>query len=127
MHEVTLLGYDLYKPGHRSTPDTPLHPGDPLHLVVYWMPHQPVQWLKDELSIQVVTARGKDSLVSVIRHPSGTDYPITEWQPGEIVRAQYDLFLENLEPGAYRLALKLGGRKSSLGEVTALTRPFRVE
>jgi hypothetical protein len=127
MLEVTLLGYDLYKLGHRSDPDTPLHPGDALHLVAYWMANQPVQWLEDQLLIQVVTMRGQNSPLFVTRQPSGTDYSIKEWQPGEIIRAQYDLSLNNLEPGTYRLALTLGGSKSSMPQVVALTKPFRVE
>ena len=108
MLEVTLLGYDLYKLGHRSDPATPLHPGDPLHLVLYWRPNQPVRWLEDQLFIQVVTASGSKGLISFTRQPAGIAYPIKDWQPGEIVRAQYDLVLNNLEPGTYRLALTLG-------------------
>jgi hypothetical protein len=127
MLEVTLLGYDLYKLGHRSTPDTPLHSGDPLHLVLYWRANQPIHWLEDQLFIQVVTSSGRESLLSFTRQPAGTNYSIKEWQPGEIVRAQYDLFLSNLEPGTYRLALTIGVRQSSMQQVVALTRPFRVE
>jgi uncharacterized membrane protein len=127
MLEVTLLGYDLYKLGHRSTPDTPLHPGDPLHLVVYWRSDQPIYWLEDQLFIQVVTVSGRKGLQSFTRQPSGSVYSIKDWQPGEIVRAQYDFFLNNLEPGTYRLALTLGVRQSSMQQVVALTNPFRVE
>jgi hypothetical protein len=124
---ITLLGYDLYKLGHRSSPDTPIRPGDALHVVAYWMPQQPVQWLDDQLFIQVVTLSGQDSPLFVTRQPAGIDYSIKEWPPEEIVRAQYDLVLSNLEPGTYRLALTLGGRKSSMPQVVALTKPFQVE
>ncbi len=127
MLEVTLLGYDLYKLGHRSTPDTPLYPGDPLHLVAYWRSDQPIYWLEDQLFIQVVTVSGREGLLSFTRQPAGTDYSIKAWQPGEIVRAQYDFFLNNLEPGTYRLVLTLGVRPSSMQQVVALTNPFRIE
>lgn len=127
MVDVVLLGYDLYKTGHRSTPNAPLHPGDPLHLVAYWMPRWPVRWLEDQLFIQVITNTGRPSPLFVTRHPSGTDYSIKQWQPGEIIRAQYDLFLTNLEPGTYRLALTLGVSKVSNQRVVAVTQPFRVE
>ena len=127
MLEVTLLGYDLYKLGHRSTPDTPLHPGDPIHLVAYWRAHQPIQQLKDQLTIQVVTNRGQATPLSFTYPPAGVNHPITEWSAGEIVRAQYDLFLSNLEPGIYRLALTLDTNDTSGQRVAAITNPFRVE
>ncbi|HEX9921096.1 MAG TPA: glycosyltransferase family 39 protein [Anaerolineae bacterium] len=127
MLDVVLLGYDLYKAGHRSTPAEPLHPGDPLHLVAYWTPRRPVQWLEDQLFIQVVSAGGHSTPLFVTRHPSGTDYSIKAWQPGEIVRAQYDLFLTGVEPGTYRLALTLGVVQTSTRQVSAVTKPFRVE
>jgi 4-amino-4-deoxy-L-arabinose transferase-like glycosyltransferase len=127
MVEVRLLGYDLYKTGYRSTPAEPLHPGDPLHLVAYWTPRRPVQWLEDQLFIQVVSAGGRASPLFVTRHPSGVDYSIKAWQPGEIVRAQYDLFLTGVEPGSYRLVLTLGVVQTSTRQVSAMTKPFRVE
>ena len=77
--------------------------------------------------IQVVSISGREGLLSFTRTPSGTDYSIKAWQPGEIVRAQYDLTLNGLEPGNYRLALTLGVRQSSMQQVVALTRPFRVD
>ncbi len=128
MLEVTLLGYDLYKLGHRSTPDTPLYPGDPLHLVAYWTPTRPVQGLEDQLLIQIVPTKGRESPLLVTHQPAGTPYyPIEAWQPGEIVRAQYDLFLKDIGPGTYRLALTLQVKGSSMEQVTALTKPFWVE
>ncbi|GIK36324.1 MAG: hypothetical protein BroJett011_01570 [Chloroflexota bacterium] len=127
MLDVTLLGYDLYKLGHRSTPETPLHPGDPVQLVGYWQAREPVRRLRDQLFIQVVTNSGEATPIFVTRQPAGTDYPLPEWQEGEIIRAQYNFFLENLSPGTYRLALTLSGQESSAGQVTALTKPFRVE
>lgn len=128
LREVTLLGYDLYKTGHRSAPDIPLHPGDPVHLVAYWSASQPVQQLEDQLLLQVVTEEGQATPISVTAPPAGTAYPIDEWQPGEIIRAQYDLFLSNLEPGTYRLALTMKTTDQPAGQaVTALTRPFQVK
>ncbi|MCL4298366.1 MAG: glycosyltransferase family 39 protein [Anaerolineae bacterium] len=127
MLDVTLLGYDFYKLGHRSTPETPLHPGDPVQLVGYWQAREPVRRLQDQLFIQVVTNSGEATPIFVTRQPAGTDYPLPEWQEDEIIRAQYNFFLENLPPGTYRLALTLSGQESSSGQVTALTKPFRVE
>jgi 4-amino-4-deoxy-L-arabinose transferase-like glycosyltransferase len=127
MLEVTLLGYDLYKLGHRSSPDTPLHPGDPVQLVAYWQAREPVRWLEDQLFIQVVTNSGEATPVFVTRPPAGTTYPIQDWREGEIIRAQYNFFLGDLSPGIYRLALTLIAQETSSQRVVALTRPFRVE
>ena len=125
--ELTLLGYDLSKLGHHANPDTPLRPGDPLHLVVYWQVNRPISRLEDDLIIQVVRASDNEALLSFSRPAAGTAYPITSWQPGEIVRAQYDLGLNDLAPGVYRLALTLGVQQNGGQPVTVFTRPFRVE
>ncbi|MCK6624571.1 MAG: glycosyltransferase family 39 protein [Anaerolineae bacterium] len=127
MLEVTLLGYDLYKVGFRSAPDTPFHPGDPVQLVAYWQAREPVRWLEDQLFIQVVTNSGEATPVFVTRPPAGTTYPIQDWREGEIIRAQYNFFLGDLSPGIYRLALTLTAQKTSAQRVVALTKPFRVE
>lgn len=126
LQEVTLLGYDLYKPGYRYAPDTPLHPGDPVHLVAYWLAREPVRSLQNELLLQVVTGQGRATPVALTAPPAGTDYPITGWQPGEIVRAQYDLFLSDLAPGTYRLALTLKKNEAGGQPATALTGPFKI-
>lgn len=120
MQEVTLLGYDLYKLGHRSDPDTPLFAGDPLHLVLYWRSDQPAQATANRLSIQIVSREGKTGQKEVTTVPAGVDYPISAWEPGEIIRAQFDLLLDGLEPGTYWLRLDLGGSQTE-------TRSFRIE
>ncbi|MFN8454367.1 MAG: glycosyltransferase family 39 protein [Anaerolineae bacterium] len=124
MLDVTLLGYDLYKLGHRSEPDTPLHPGDPVQLTAYWQVNGPVQRLTDQLLVQIISLSGDPTPISLTLPLAGVNYPIQGWQPREIVRAQYHFFLENLAPGNYRVALTLKGTEPS---VTALTQPFRVE
>jgi hypothetical protein len=95
--------------------------------VGYWQAREPIRRLQDQLFIQVVTNSGEATPIFVTRQPAGTDYPLQEWQEGEIIRAQYNFFLENLPPGTYRLTLTLSGQETSSGRVTALTKPFRVE
>lgn len=124
MLNVTLLGYDLYKVGHRSDPNTPLHPGDPIQLTVYWQANQPAQSLTDQLVVQIVSSGGGAPPISLMLPPAGVNYPIQQWQPGEIIRAQYSFFLENLAPGSYRVNLTLQGTETS---AAALTQPFRIE
>lgn len=124
---VSLLGYDFYKAGHRSNPDTPLHPGDPAQLVAYWTPNGSArQFNKVGLNIGVKKINGADTPVTQIVPLAGVHYPRDRWQPGEIVRAQYSFFLSGLEPGLYRLELTVYS-PNSLEPARALTRPFQIE
>lgn len=116
---INLLGYDLYKLGHRSTPDTPLQPGDPLHLTLYWQATQTISNVENKLRLEIESANGEASGIGVDTTPAGVDYPASAWQPGEIVRGQFDMFLSGLAPGDYRVVIKRGDEQ-------ALTRPFSV-
>ncbi len=117
---VTLLGYDLHKLGHG--PQAPLYPGDMLHLVAYWRADQPEPGEADhQLAIQPVTGGGQPLPPVGVYPPAGVDFPIRAWQPGRIIRAQYDLPLTaEMEPGQYRLRLTLGEAEP------VLTGPFEV-
>jgi hypothetical protein len=105
---LRLLGYERYKLGHSYDPDTPLHPGDALHLVLYWQaqerPH--VDW---RLALQVTPVANPATPAAEGVFPvAGLDYPTTQWDPGEVVRAQFDLPLPgDAIPGDYRLNLQL--------------------
>ncbi|MFQ5612589.1 MAG: glycosyltransferase family 39 protein [Anaerolineae bacterium] len=127
LFEMRWLGYDLYKVGHASDPETPLHSGDPLHLVLYLKLERPAPQLSDQLLLQVVTPRGQPTGIEQAAPLSGTDYPLKDWAAGEIVRAQFDLFLSALPPGSYRVAVTLSRPDGSAPPETALTGPFRVE
>jgi hypothetical protein len=105
---LRLLGYDHYKLGHRSDPDTPLQPGDPLHVVLYWQAQSRPQadW---RLAMELAPVSSPASPVAEGVFPAaGVDYPTTNWEPGEVVRAQFDLFLPgDAPPGEYRVRLHL--------------------
>ncbi|MCB0191341.1 MAG: glycosyltransferase family 39 protein [Anaerolineae bacterium] len=124
-HGMRLVGYDLYKLGYRSTPETPLRSGEPLQLVVYWSlaaSNSPVQ---DELHIEVIDNLGQSIGEPLVRPLAGVDYPAAQWQPGEIVRAQYSFPLA-VEPGSYRLRLSVPGQDGEPPFETT-TQSFRVE
>jgi hypothetical protein len=125
--EVTLLGYDLYKLGHRSDPQTTLFPGDPVHLVTYWTARQPLEQFEAELVVEVVPYYNQATAVAVNSYPVVLGERDMVWQPGETMRVQSDFFLTNLEPGLYRLALSWGNGAVSSGQRPALTAPFRIE
>ncbi len=105
LNGAPLLGYDLYKPGHASDPDAPLHPGDPLHLNLYW---QPSPALPETVELRLLNRAGE--VVSAWERPLAgvADYPPQEWIKDEIVRAQFDLFLSDVSPGVYRLEVVAG-------------------
>jgi hypothetical protein len=104
--EITLLGHDRYKRGFGHAPDTPLRPGDLLHLTFYWRADvQPT-------SAWRFTARlveGADKEVAAVSGPLVSDlYPTLNWEAGEVVRGEHDLMLpEYLEAGRYQLQLFL--------------------
>lgn len=115
-----LLGYDLYKAGHRSSPETPVQPGDLVRLVAYWSVERAEPGLPDQLTLRVA---GGDA--PPVTYPlAGVDYPPGEWPPGRIIRAQYDFFVGDLPPGPHRLALTVAGQGQ---KKTALVGPFQVE
>jgi hypothetical protein len=124
--DMQLLGYDLYKLGYRSAPETPLHPGDPLQLGLYWTPLVAAPGVDNRLEVQVVGADGLPVGAAVSFPLAGVDYPPEQWQAGELVRGQYDLFLSGVMPGDYRLRGTVT-RATDGQSAQFLTEPFRVE
>ncbi len=87
---VTLAGYDLYKKGFAHAPETPLQPGDLLHVTLYWLAPDPLpaDWPADgtfslRLGGQEVTAP-----------LAGGAYATGQWAPGELVRGEFDLLYD---------------------------------
>jgi mannosyltransferase len=105
---LRLLGYDRYPLGHNYDADVLLHPGDPLHVVLYWQaasaPEQ--NW---RVALQLVAAADRAAPLSGSVYPAaGIDYPARDWLAGEIVRAQFDLFVPNdAAPGTYEVSVRL--------------------
>jgi len=84
---VILAGYDLYKQGYAHAPETPLAPGDLLHVTLYWLAPDPLpaEWPAD----QSFTLRlGDQRLTAPL---AGGAYPTGEWAPGELVRGDFDV------------------------------------
>ena len=100
--DLVLLGYNLHKLGYEHQPTEPLHPGDVLHLDLYWRAFRVPQddW---QLTLQLLDGEG-NILVTQQAGPASVDYPITSWKVGEIVRGQYDILIPPEAPrGSYRL------------------------
>jgi 4-amino-4-deoxy-L-arabinose transferase-like glycosyltransferase len=103
LFDLQLLGYDFYKAGHRTDPLTPLYSGDLARLVLYWVATEDELAVDKTIGIEVVAADGTATDISLRFPLAGVDYSPDQWQNGEIVRGQYDLFLTGLMPGNYRL------------------------
>jgi len=118
---LALLGYDAYKLGFDWHPEEPLHPGDILHLNLYWQARRTLhtRW---RLNLRLVD-EGDQTWWSGQQIPlAGQPYPTTDWQPGEVVRAQYDLLIPpHAPPGRYRLE----GEVQPLGGGRSLQPPWR--
>lgn len=100
--DLTLLGYNLYKLGYDHQPNEPLHPGDILHLDLYWGTIRAPQadW---QLTLQLLDSKG-NILTTQQAWPAGVDYPTTAWKLGEVVRGQYDILIPlEASKGSYRL------------------------
>ena len=113
--DLTLLGYNLYKLGYEHQPTEPLHPGDVLHLDLYWGAIRAPQadW---QLTLQLVDSKGNILATQQVK-PASVDYPTTDWEVGEVVRGQYDILIPAEAPGgSYRLKGQLtrlpGGQAS---------------
>ncbi len=106
-HEgLKLLGYDLHRLGHAHLPDTPLHPGDVLHVSLYWQAEQTMRtdWT---LGLRLLDDRGE--VRAALGAPlAGIAYPPSRWAVNDIVRAQFDLFVPGDAPrGRYHLKVTL--------------------
>lgn len=112
--DITLVGYDLYKVGERDALYTLLHPGDPVHLTLYWSPKDTTP---APLTVQVVDSEGNPTPVT-FSMPLGENIVFTGESNEEIIRSQANFFLTNLPPGQYRLAFtsNAGGTKPVLSE-----------
>jgi mannosyltransferase len=97
-----LLGYDLHKRGYAHQPDATLHPGDALHVNLYWQAEEIVtaDWA---LHLRLL-GNGDQERAALDAPLAGVEYPSSRWADGEIVRAQFDLFVPgDAPPGRYRL------------------------
>ncbi len=84
---VTLAGYDLYRKGYAHAPATPIQPGDTAHITVYWVAPDPLpaDWPAD---LQFRLQLSDQQVASPL---AGGAYPTARWQPGELVRAEFDI------------------------------------
>jgi uncharacterized membrane protein len=118
---VTLLGYGLAKLGQEHEPDAPIHPGDILHLTLFWQAREaPGEDLAVLLRLQ--DAEGRIWLERRTQPTEGL-YPTTQWRMNEIIRDQHNLFLPpDLPAGrSYRILLSVERVSSGAQTGSAIT------
>jgi len=105
MAGLELLGYDAHKLGYDHQPEAALHPGDVLHVNLYWQAAGPPEgdW---RLAIDLVDAGGRE-VTGLLTEPV-PGYATGQWQAGDLWRGQFNLPLpaESLSPGKYRLRIQ---------------------
>jgi len=96
--KVALLGYDLEVKEAR--------PGDTLHLTLYW---QAQREMDEDYTVFVHLIDGEGTIWGQKDGwPEGGFYPTSFWDPGEVVRDQYDLVIDPPAlPGLYRFEVGL--------------------
>jgi hypothetical protein len=103
---VTLLGHDRYKRGFGHAPDTPIQPGELLHVTFYWRANVAP---RADWWFRLALTDGSGTSVAELSAPLvSVTYLTTMWQAGEIVRGEHDLQIPpDLPPDTYRLGLTL--------------------
>ncbi len=87
---VTLLGYDLHRKDHSHAPQTPVQAGELVHFSLLWLAPDPLPatWPAD--ATFTLRLGGQE-----LRAPlAGGGYPTAQWQPGEVVRGEFDLLYD---------------------------------
>ncbi|RME84622.1 MAG: hypothetical protein D6775_05005 [Caldilineae bacterium] len=115
---VTFLGYNRYKQGFGHAPDTPLMPGDTLHITTFWRAEEK---LYDDLAFELLL----DDL-PLGRYPlAGPAYPTSAWLPDLPWRGEYSVVLpaEAANGRRHRLALRLVGSDGQILSDTLRLQP----
>ena len=99
--DIQLLGYSFGRLGAAGGGPALLSPQDTAELVLFWQAVR-VPEREAQVVVRVVDQSGQKRLEQVAPPAEGR-YPLTSWQPGEIVRDPLHLPLAGLTPGRYRL------------------------
>ncbi len=112
IHGARLLGFDSYKKGFSYAPETPIHPGDVLHITLYWKAIE-----KTDINWKVsIWLQGKGKKInSVEGYPAGPGFPPVLWKAGDLLKGEFDIIIpKDASPGIYDLRISSGERKSGV-------------
>ena len=93
--KVRVLGYNA---------ESGFRPGDNIHLTLFW---QCLEAMDKEYTVFIHLVNGENLILAQKdNQPADGFYPTTQWEPGEIVRDQYDLAISpEVPPGQYQLEI----------------------
>ena len=86
-------------------------PGGGVQLAVTW---QAKAKMDEDYAVVIELTDGEGEVRGRYEMPLAYQYPTSEWQPGEVVRAVYPLLLRSLPPGSYRVRLRVAGLPGEL-------------
>jgi hypothetical protein len=120
---VSLRGYSVSKLGYEHEPDAVIHPGDILHLTLFWEGGRAPQ----EQFVVLLRLEDSTGKTTAERRAQPTEglYPSAQWRTGEIIRDQHNIPLPpDLPVGLYRLTLSVQdlANSSQIGPTIALSR-----
>jgi mannosyltransferase len=102
--QLALLGYDVYRLGSAHQPEATFHPGQILHVNLYWRAEgQPL----DDWGVDIDLVDSQGNVQAAVTGEPALGYPTSQWQPGDVWRGQFNLALPADAPaGAYRLHIR---------------------
>ncbi len=116
---IDLLGFNRYPRGYGHAPETPLHPGDLLHVDLFWQSQSSSQ--SDRWALLSLGDLPGGRVIEARRLIGGSGHPASQWETGEIVRDQVDLPIPpDLPRGEYPLHLALYTQGSEASETITL-------
>ena len=113
--DLTLMGWRFNKLGFDHAPETPLHAGEPMQVVLFWRaerdaPHAPA------FTLRLLDADGRE-VGAWGWTPTEGRFPLDAWRQGDVVRDPQVVFVPGVPPGAYTLVLDADGERVVLGRV----------
>ncbi len=100
---ISLMGYEMFRLG-TGIGNRDFRRGDMAHLALFWQVTGNAKPPDYSIRVALLDSAGTELPAGTVI--DGYDYPAGRWDPGEIVRAQYKIVL-NQPPGAYRLSVSL--------------------
>ncbi len=103
IHGARLIGFDVYRKGFSYAPDAPIHPGDVLHVTLYWKAIEPSgkDW---EISLRL--QRNGNVISRTEGFPAGPGFTPRFWKPSDVLKGEFDLRIPaEASAGTYRLEI----------------------
>ena len=103
-----LIGHSLHRLGYEHQPDTPVHPGDAVELILFWRKEGRAE-AQDAFRLALEGGKGDMAWEETLQVTDGR-FPLDAWREGEVVRDVHHYVLPATLPlRSYRLTLRPDG------------------